>query len=131
MALLNPAPEKDVRERFYQRVAEKAEPDEDAKKLAERRRKAFKRATEAAGGGNDVNTALIRERVYFWLPDGTGTDGTPPWGGVPSRPASPAARAERGSVLSRKVPPPPAGRGAGRAIGNDVEEDDDSAVFQM
>ena len=113
------------------RVAEKAEPDEESEKLAERQRRAFNRAVKATSDNGEINTTMIDDRRFLWVPGGTGTDGTPQRGGVPSRPAGPAARAEGGSVLSRKVPSRPAGRGAGRDIGNDVEEDDDCEVFQM
>jgi len=81
------APEKVVRERFYERVAENAESDEDPRKLTERQRKAFQRAVNAMIEQNEIGAAKIEARRFFWLLDGTGTGRDAPQGGrpVPSR----------------------------------------------
>jgi hypothetical protein len=79
-----------VRERFYERVAENAESDEDPRKLAERQRKAFQRAVNAMIEQNEIDAAKIEARRFFWLLDASGTGQAPLKGGrpVPSRQSS-------------------------------------------
>ncbi len=71
-------PEKVVRERFYERVAENAEPDEDPRKLAERLRKAFQRAVNAMMEQKEIGAAEIEARRFFWLLDASRTGQAPP-----------------------------------------------------
>jgi hypothetical protein len=60
--------EEAVRLRYYIRIAEQAEPNEDAAKVEERRRKAFNRSVKAAIDAKDV-MASGREGVrMLWLP---------------------------------------------------------------
>jgi hypothetical protein len=57
-----------VRERYYDRIAEKAEPDEDAHKLAERQRKAFNRAIKDALNAKDLIAKEHGGARLLWLP---------------------------------------------------------------
>jgi hypothetical protein len=56
-----------VRRRYYLRIAEKAEPDEDPKKLADRQRNAFNNAVKSALKSEDL-MARDRDGVrYLWI----------------------------------------------------------------
>jgi hypothetical protein len=57
-----------VRERYYDRIAEKAEPNEDAHKLAERQRKAFNRAIKDALNAKDLMAKEHGGARLLWLP---------------------------------------------------------------
>jgi hypothetical protein len=60
--------ERHVRKRYFDRIAEQAEPDEDKKKLYDRRRQAFKRAIKASIDAKLlVADACVGER-FIWLP---------------------------------------------------------------
>jgi RecA/RadA recombinase len=60
--------EQHIRERYFARIAEKAEPDEDKQKLADKQRQGFKRAIKSA---LDARTLIAKdhkgERI-LWLP---------------------------------------------------------------
>ena len=67
-SVVRAASEEAVRLRYYIRIAEQAEPNEDAAKVEERRRKAFNRSVKAAIDAKDV-MASGREGVrMLWLP---------------------------------------------------------------
>ena len=57
-----------LRRRFYARLAEQADPDEDAGKLAARQRKAFKRALTPAIKAQAIIAREYSERRFLWLP---------------------------------------------------------------
>ena len=57
-----------VRTRFYMRIAEQAEPGEDAARLAGRRRQAFNRAIEAALKAKDIFARAEDEKRFLWPP---------------------------------------------------------------
>jgi AAA domain-containing protein len=57
-----------VRDRFYIRIAEEAEPGEDQERLAERRRKAFSRAIDAEIKAKLLIAALFNGDRVIWLP---------------------------------------------------------------
>ncbi len=70
-----------VRDRYYARIAEQAEPDEDKDKIAERRRRAFNRAIAEAIKAQRIFAAEHKGRRVLWLPypkgdhrSGTGQD---------------------------------------------------------
>ena len=126
-------PEKVVRERFYERVAENAEPDEDPRKLAERLRKAFQRAVNAMMEQKEIFAAEIEARRFFCGLLGRELDGTgPPARGVtvPSLPNDPAPTAGQTGVLFRKVRARPTESGVRRDIDDDVADDDAWEKFQ-
>jgi hypothetical protein len=56
-----------VRHRYYLRIAEKAEPDEDQKKLADRQRNAFNNAINAALKGEDLMACNYDGVRYLWV----------------------------------------------------------------
>ena len=60
--------DKRVRERLYCRIAETAEPGEDAERLAERQRKAFNRSIAEAIKAQRVIAAERDGRRFLWLP---------------------------------------------------------------
>ncbi|WOJ89858.1 AAA family ATPase [Methylocapsa polymorpha] len=57
-----------VRNRLYMKIAEKAEPDEDPVKLANRRQKAFVRAVEAEIKAKALLAAIYNGDRVLWLP---------------------------------------------------------------
>ena len=57
-----------VRNRYYARIAERAEPDEDGDRIADRQRKAFNRSTEAAIKAQRIFAAEHKGRRVLWLP---------------------------------------------------------------
>ena len=57
-----------VRARYYTRIAEQADPDEEADKLASRQRKAFNRSVVEAIKAQRIVAAEIRGRRMLWLP---------------------------------------------------------------
>ena len=57
-----------LRRRFYTRLAEQADPDEDAGKLAERQRKTFSRALTPAIRAQAIIAREYSERRFLWLP---------------------------------------------------------------
>jgi len=66
--IISAAPETAVRSRYYARLAEQAEPGEDAQRLAERQRKAFNRSLSASiKAMRIIATNRDCERV-LWLP---------------------------------------------------------------
>jgi hypothetical protein len=62
------APELAVRRRYYARIAETAEPGEDPENLAQRQKKGFKRAAEAAVKSELIMAQELAGVRYFWLP---------------------------------------------------------------
>jgi hypothetical protein len=61
-------PEEAVRRRFYIRIAEEADPNETAKKIEARRRKAFSRNVEAALKAKELSARGIDGVRFLWLP---------------------------------------------------------------
>lgn len=57
-----------VRARYYSRIAEQADPDEDRKKLAERQRKAFNNAVRDAINAERLVAKERDGRRFIWLP---------------------------------------------------------------
>ncbi|ARN80686.1 AAA family ATPase [Methylocystis bryophila] len=57
-----------VRQRFFARIAEQAEPDEDKEKLFDRQRKGFKRSIEAALKAESLVAVEKNGRRFLWLP---------------------------------------------------------------
>jgi hypothetical protein len=57
-----------VRARYYSRIAEQADPDEDRKKLAERQRKAFNNAVRDAIKAERLFARERDGRRFIWLP---------------------------------------------------------------
>jgi AAA domain len=57
-----------VRARYYSRIAEQADPDEDRKKLAERQRKAFNNAVRDALKAERLFARERDGRRFIWLP---------------------------------------------------------------
>jgi hypothetical protein len=57
-----------VRDRFYNNIAENAEPGEDQEKLARRRRKAFSRAIDAEIKAKLLMAAIFNGDRVIWLP---------------------------------------------------------------
>jgi hypothetical protein len=57
-----------IRARYYSRIAELAEPDEDRKKLAERQRKAFNNALREALKAERLLARERNGRRFIWLP---------------------------------------------------------------
>ena len=57
-----------VRDRYYARIAEQAEPDEDKDRIAERRRRAFNRAIANAIKAQRIVAAEHKGRRVLWLP---------------------------------------------------------------
>jgi len=57
-----------VRERMYLKIAEKADPDEDPVKLAERQRKSFNRGIEAELKAKALLASLFSGDRVLWLP---------------------------------------------------------------
>jgi hypothetical protein len=57
-----------VRLRYYIRIAEQADPSEDADKLAARQRQAFNRAVKAALDAKDIIARTDDDRRFLWLP---------------------------------------------------------------
>jgi hypothetical protein len=57
-----------IRTRYYARIAEQAEPDEDREKLASRQRKGFKRAIEAALKATMLSAGERNGERLIWLP---------------------------------------------------------------
>jgi AAA domain len=66
--LVRAAKDQAIRIRYYARIAEKAEPDEDADKLAERQRKGFNRAIAAALSAKDLIARQHDGTRFVWLP---------------------------------------------------------------
>jgi hypothetical protein len=62
------APELAVRRRYYARIAETDEPGEDPENLAQRQKKGFKRAAEAAVKSELIMAQELAGVRYFWLP---------------------------------------------------------------
>jgi hypothetical protein len=62
------AAEQHIRERYFTRVAERADPDEDKEKLQDRQRQAFKRAIKAAIDAQSLVAADHRGERLIWLP---------------------------------------------------------------
>ncbi len=60
--------DKTVRQRYFSRIAEKVELGDDPKKFAERRRKAFNRAAEAAIKARRLIAADHQGDRVLWLP---------------------------------------------------------------
>ncbi len=56
-----------VRERYYAALAEQRDDDEDADKIAERRRKAFGRALKAMLDAKDIVAGAVAGRRMLWL----------------------------------------------------------------
>ena len=65
---LLPVGEDRVRERYYATLAEKADGDEYAEKLAERQRKASGRALDAMLDAKDAIARAVAGRRILWLP---------------------------------------------------------------
>jgi hypothetical protein len=57
-----------VRDRYYDRIAEKADPNDDPKKLAARRRQAFGRALKAELDAKRLIAAEYGEKRFLWAP---------------------------------------------------------------
>jgi len=57
-----------VRERYYAAIAEKADPDDDEDKIAERKRKAFNRAINAMLDAKRLVAREVNGRRMLWLP---------------------------------------------------------------
>jgi AAA domain-containing protein len=66
--MVRAAKDEAVRTRYYIRVAEKADPGEDPKPLAERQRKSFNRAVEAAVVAKEVMARVEGGERFLWLP---------------------------------------------------------------
>ncbi|WP_424362964.1 helicase RepA family protein [Methylocystis parvus] len=60
--------ERAVRERYFARIAENADPDEDAEKLFDRQRKSFKRSVEAILKAKALIAAERKGERFVWLP---------------------------------------------------------------
>lgn len=67
-ALVRGVDDKKARERVYRRIAETAEPGEDADKLAERQRKAFNRSIADAIKAQRLMATERNGRRFVWLP---------------------------------------------------------------
>jgi hypothetical protein len=57
-----------VRDRYYAAIAENADPDDDAEKVAERKRKAFNRAINAMLDAKRLVAREVKGRRMLWLP---------------------------------------------------------------
>lgn len=60
--------ENEARKRFFARIAEQAEPDEDKEKLFDRQRKGFKRSIEAELKAETLMAVEKSGRRLLWLP---------------------------------------------------------------
>jgi hypothetical protein len=60
--------ERHIRKRYFDRIAEQAEPDEDKDKLYDRRRQAFKRAVKAAIDAKLLVADNCKGERFIWLP---------------------------------------------------------------
>ena len=57
-----------VRIRYYARMAEKADPDEDPHAVADRKRQAYFRAVRAAIAAKELNARITDDERFLWLP---------------------------------------------------------------
>jgi hypothetical protein len=57
-----------VRLRYYARMAEKADPDEDPYTVAERKRQTYFRAVRSALAAKELNARIEGEERFLWLP---------------------------------------------------------------
>ncbi len=65
--LVRAVPEEDVRERYYARIAERADPDENPDKLADRQRQAFRRSVASALKAKNLVARAEGGRRFLWL----------------------------------------------------------------
>ena len=65
-----------VRDRYYARIAEKAEPNEDAEKRAGRQRKSFNRAVKAGLDAKSAHGSQAKRQAPSVAPVTSGTGGT-------------------------------------------------------
>jgi len=60
--------EEAIRQKYYARMAEKAEPDETPETVAERQRKAFRRSLNAALKAKRLIAVIHESNSVVWLP---------------------------------------------------------------
>jgi hypothetical protein len=60
--------ESHIRKRYFDRLAEQAEPDEDKGKLYDRRRQAFRRAIKSAIDAKNLVADDKNGERFLWLP---------------------------------------------------------------
>jgi hypothetical protein len=66
--IVRAASDEAVRIRYYARMAEKADPDEDPHTVADRKRQAYFRAVRAAVNAKELNARITDDERFLWLP---------------------------------------------------------------